>query len=237
MALRQPRSTFLILLALALSACVAPDSAPAAELSVKPGINEPFLAEDLKVETYIQRFEGESREIARSFGAIAAFCGLRPGLAIADVGAGTGLFEPIFDQAVGPEGKVFAVDLSDAFLGHLAARDAAEGWQSVEIVACTDRSVELPARSVDVVFLCDTYHHFEYPQSTLASIRRALKPGGMFVVVDFVRIEGVSSPWLLDHVRAGKEVFRAEIEEAGFQFLDEPKVPGLAENYLLRFRK
>ncbi len=233
----QSRRPVLIPLLLALAACTAAPIAPADESSVKPGINDTFLAPDVKVDTYVQRFEGESREIARAVGAIAAFCGLQPGIAIADVGAGTGLFEPLFDQAVGEFGKVYAVDLSDAFLGHLAARDAAEGWQRVEIVACTERSVELPARSVDVVFLCDTYHHFEYPQNTLASIRSALKPGGMLVIVDFERVEGVSSEWLLEHVRAGKEVFRAEIEEAGFRFLDEPKVPGLEENYLLRFRR
>ena len=223
-------------LLLALGACGAV-GAPAAETSVKPGINESFLAPDLAVDPFIQRFEAESREIARAAGAIAAFCGLAPGAVIADVGAGTGLFEPLFDQAVGPEGKVYAVEISAPFLAHLAARDAAEGWRNVELVACTERSVALPARSVDVVFICDTYHHFEYPQSTLASIRRALRPGGLLVVVDFERIEGVSSAWLLDHVRAGKDVFRAEIETAGFRFLDEPEVPGLEENYVLRFRR
>lgn len=228
------RSFATLLLAAAVAACAAPE--PAAEqASVKPGINAPFLAEDVDLDSYVQRFEGESREIARAMGEIAAFCGLRPGVAIADVGAGTGLFEPLFDQAVGPHGKVYAVDLAEAFLGHLVARAADEGWRRVEVVACTERSVELPARSVDVVFVCDTYHHFEYPQGTLASIRRALKPGGLLVVVDFERVEGVSSEWLLGHVRAGKEVFRAEIEEAGFTFLDEPEVRGLEENYLLRF--
>lgn len=237
MVVQLPRNSVLIPLLLALAACASVESAPVEETSVKPGINESFLSADLKVDTYVERFEGESREIARSMGAIAAFCGLQPGVTIADVGAGTGLFEPIFEQAVGPFGKVYAVDLSEAFLGHLAARDAAEGWQRVEIVACTERSVELSARSVDVLFLCDTYHHFEYPQSTLASIRKALKPGGLLVIVDFERIEGVSSEWLLGHVRAGKEVFRAEIEAAGFRFLDEPEVPGLEENYLLRFRR
>lgn len=236
MALLPSRPAVLIPLLFALGACTAPAPAPA-EASVKPGINESFLAPDLKVDSFIQRFEGESREIARSMGAIAACCGLSPGVALADVGAGTGLFEPLFDQAVGPYGKVYAVDLSEAFLGHLVARAAEEGWRNVEVIACTERSVELPRRSVDVVFVCDTYHHFEYPESTLASIRAALKPGGLLVVVDFERIEGVSSEWILGHVRAGKEEFRAEIEAAGFRFLDEPEVPGLAENYLLRFRR
>jgi predicted methyltransferase len=86
-------------------------------------------------------------------------------------------------------------------------------------------------------FVCDAYHHFvEYP-AMLASIRQALVPGGTLVVVDFDRVPGTSREWLLTHVRAGKDEVRGEIEEAGFEFLDEVDVEGFAENYLLRFRR
>lgn len=223
-------------LLLAFAACTAP-APPIEAASVKPGINDTFLSADLDVASYVERFEGESREIARAAGAIAACCGVGPGTQVADIGAGTGLFEPIFSAAAGPQGRVFAADLSDKFLAHLARRAAAEGWTNVQVVRCSEKSSELAKKSVDVVFICDTYHHFEYPQATLASIRSALRPGGMLVVVDFNRIEDVSTAWLLGHVRAGKEVFRAEIEAAGFRFVDEPAVPGLKENYLLRFRR
>jgi hypothetical protein len=57
------------------------------------------------------------------------------------------------------------------------------------------------------------------------------------VVVDFERIEGKSRDWLLEHVRAGKETFRKEIEAAGFEFVEEPTIEGLEENYFLKFRK
>lgn len=226
----------LLPLLLSLPACASPVPPPETE-SVKPGINEAFLSTDLKVNTYVERFEGESREIARAAGALAAVCGVGPGMEVADVGAGTGLFEPIFSAAAGPSGRVYAVDLSDGFIAHLGQRRASEGWSNVEVVRCTEKSVELPKKSVDVVFICDTYHHFEYPQATLASIRSALRPGGLLVVVDFKREEGTTSEWLLGHVRAGKEVFRAEIEAAGFDFVDEPAVAGLEENYVLRFRR
>ena len=68
-------------------------------------------------------------------------------------------------------------------------------------------------------------------------VRRALRPGGTLAIVDFKRIEGESSKWTLDHVRAGKEVFRREIEAAGFHFMEEAKVEGLKDNYMLRFRR
>jgi predicted methyltransferase len=64
-----------------------------------------------------------------------------------------------------------------------------------------------------------------------------LRPGGTLVVVDFERIPGTSRQWVLDHVRADKQTVRAEIESAGFRFVDEPRVAGLSENYLMRFEK
>ena len=90
---------------------------------------------------------------------------------------------------------------------------------------------------MDLVFICDTYHHFEYPRNTMSSIQRALRPGGQLLVVDFDRIPGVTADWLLEHVRAGKEVFRAEIEAAGFEFTGEHDLESLEDNYILRFSK
>jgi len=64
-----------------------------------------------------------------------------------------------------------------------------------------------------------------------------MRPGARLVVVDFERIPGVTREWLLDHVRADKQTFLEEIVAAGFEFLDEPDVEGLEENYVLRFRR
>ena len=88
-----------------------------------------------------------------------------------------------------------------------------------------------------MAFLSDTYHHFEYPKGTMDSLVRALKKGGTLVVIDFERIEGKSREWLMGHVRAGKEVFRKEIEGAGLTLIEEIKIEGFKENYFLRFRK
>ena len=105
----------------------------------------------------------------------------------------------------------------------------------METVLAAPDSVNLRPGSIDVAFIADTYHHFEFPQKTMASIHRALRPGGRVVVIDFHRIEGVSSEWVLNHVRAGQEVFRGEIESAGFRLVEEPKF--LKENYYMIFEK
>ncbi len=211
--------------------------APENEESVKPGVNDSFLAEDLDVQEFIDRFEGESREIAVERDALLETIAIEPGMDVADVGAGTGLFLDLLAKAVGDDGRVYAIDISPGFLEHLDRRVEAEGYPQVETVLCSDRSVELPPRSVDRVFICDVYHHFEYPRSTMASIVNAMRPGAELVLVDFERIPGVTREWLLEHVRAGKETFRAEIEESGLQFVEEIDVDGLAENYVLRFRR
>jgi predicted methyltransferase len=228
----------LVVLSGAVAGCkTAPDSGPSAtaETSVQPGINAEYLKPDLDTTQWVERFEREGREIYDQRAAIVAAARLQPGMVLADIGAGTGLFTPEFSRAVGPSGKVYAVDIVPAFLDRIQQRAAAEGLGNVQTVLCTERSVELPPNSIDLAFICDVYHHFEYPRSSMASLHRALRPGGEVLLVEFKRIPGKSSDWILKHVRAGQEVFTAEIEAAGFKRIEE--LPLLQDNYVVRFRK
>jgi len=220
-------------------ACSSPAQTPSKpkEASVRPGVNERFLAGDLDVERFVEIFEGESREVFVQRDRIVDALNLSSGMTVADIGAGTGLFLPAFDREVGSAGRVYAVDISPKFLEHLRERTQRENLARVAVVEGLEDSVELPAASVDLAFVCDTYHHFEFPQSSLDSLYTAIRPGGFLVIVDFERIPGKSSDWVLEHMRAGKEVFRREIESAGFRFEREITVEGLKENYVLRFRR
>ena len=207
------------------------------ERNVRPGINKGFLSPGLDVKKSLQRFEGESREIFVHRHRIVKHLEITPGMAVADIGAGTGLFLELLARTTGPNGKVYAVDIAPRFVDFLERRSRAKGLRHVQVVLCKRDSVELPEASIDLAFICDTYHHFEFPRSTMASIRRALRPGGRLVVVDFERLPNRSRTWILNHVRAGKDVVTAEIEAAGFRLEDEILVKGLRENYLLRFRR
>jgi predicted methyltransferase len=209
-------------------------TAAAQEKSVKPGINDPFRDPDVK--QFVKTFEGESREIFTARKEIVKACKLKEGAAVADVGAGTGLFTRLFAAEVGPKGKVYAVDIAAKFLDHVEKTCKEAKITNVETVKCTDRSCELKEGSIDVAFVCDTYHHFEFPQRTLASIHKALKPKGQLIVIDFRRIPDKSRQWILDHVRAGQDVVEKEIVEAGFRKFEEEKLD-LKENYFLRFEK
>jgi ubiquinone/menaquinone biosynthesis C-methylase UbiE len=208
-------------------------SALAQEKSVRPGINKPF--ENPSVKEYIGKFEVESREIFARRKEIVEGCKLQPGMVVADIGAGTGLFTRLFAAAVGPEGKVYAVDIAPKFIEHIEKTCKEAGLKNVRGFVCTPTSTELPDNSIDLAFICDTYHHFEFPYKTLASIHCALRPGGRLVLIDFHRIEGRSQPWVLGHVRAGQEVFVKEIVTSGFRTTGEGKI--LQDNYFVRFEK
>lgn len=203
------------------------------EKSVRPGINKPFENPDVK--EFIGKFEVESREIFTQRKEIVAACKLKPGKVVADIGAGTGLFTRLFAKEVGPQGKVYAVDIARKFIEHIEKTCKDEGLQNVVGVVCTADSVKLPGKSIDLAFVCDTYHHFEFPFKTLASIHESLRPGGQLIVIDFHRIKGKSSDWVMGHVRAGQEVVTKEITSSGFKVVGEEKL--LKENYFLRFEK
>ncbi|MEX1023944.1 MAG: methyltransferase domain-containing protein [Planctomycetota bacterium] len=221
---------FATILLLLLGACQGP------ELSVRPGINDPFLGAEVDVDDFAMKWEGESREVYVNRAAIVDAMNLEPGSTVADVGAGTGAFLEELARAVGPSGRVLALDIAPEFVARLAERAEREDLPQVEARLCSERSLDLPRNSIDVAFACDVYHHFEYPRSSVGSIARALRPGGEFILVDFERIPGVSRPWILDHVRAGKEQVFGELESFGFTLVEEIELPGLVENWMARFR-
>ena len=219
---------------LILASPFASFSAYAQEKSVKPGINDSFLKPN--PDEFVERFEIESREVFAQREEILKACKIEKGITVADIGAGTGLFTRMFAKEVGPEGKVIAVDIAKNFLEHITITSRSLGLKNIEPLLCTPDSTMLPPASVDVAYICDTYHHFEFPQKTLESLRRALKPEGRVILIDFKRIKGESSDWTMNHVRAGQEVFEAEIVAAGFRKIREHK-DLLKENYFVEFAK
>jgi ubiquinone/menaquinone biosynthesis C-methylase UbiE len=220
--------------ALAAALFVLLPDATAQEKSVRPGINDSFRDPDPK--QFTERFEIESREVFAKRREIVAAIKLKPTDVVADVGAGTGLFTRLIASSLGPDGRVIAVDIAQKFLDHIEVSCREQNIRNVETLLCQDDSTKLPENSVDAAYICDTYHHFEFPQKTLASLHKAIKPGGRLILIDFRRIEGESTAWTMEHVRAGQEVFEKEVMAAGFRKVDE--VRGLLkENYFVIFER
>jgi len=205
----------------------------AAEQGARPGINKPYVV-DPDVVRWNRSFENERREVYVKRDAIVAAAGVKPGMTIADIGAGTGLFTMLFADAVKPNGNVVAVDISPAFVEYIQSTAKKRRVKNVTAIVANGTEVGLPDASVDLAYLSDVYHHFEHPAETLASIRKALKPGGRMVVIDYERIPGVTPKARVDHVRIDKKQAISEIEAAGFKLLEEKKKL-LRENYYLVF--
>jgi ubiquinone/menaquinone biosynthesis C-methylase UbiE len=222
------RFTAAIFVCACLNAVVA-----AQESSVKPGINDSY--DKTTVENKVKQFERANRDVVQKQNDILDICLLKPGMDVADVGAGTGLFTRLFAAKVKPQGKVYAVDITRKFIEHIERTCKEQNIKNVEGVVCPPNSINLKPNSVDLVFTCNTYHHFEYPQKTLASVHAALRKGGRLIVIDFSKKEGVGPKWVMGHVRAGKKTVTEEITKAGFKLIDE--VPLMKAQYVLRFEK
>jgi predicted methyltransferase len=146
---------------------------------------------------------------------------IRPGAIVADVGSGTGYFTWRLAEQVGPKGKVFAVDVQQSMLDLTKAAVAEHKLSNVEYVLATDSSPRLPERSVDLVFVAYAYHEFGDPDAVMAAIKRALKPGGRVVILEYAKESNIAPASPL-HKMSFEEI-RREIEPMGFvidQLLD-----------------
>jgi predicted methyltransferase len=201
--------------------------------AVDPTINERFKNPD--VEAVAESLERDSRPVYKYRLAIVAALGLKPGDDVADVGAGSGFFSRLMAQEVAPDGLVYAVDIAQATIDHIEQAAKEEGLTNIKAILGGERTTHLPPDSVDLVFICDTYHHFEYPEDMMTSIAAALRPDGRLVVVDYERIRGVTPDSRYQHLRAGKGTVTDEIQDAGFDL--EKDLPLVPETYYLMFKK
>jgi len=222
----KPVAFLLVLLSL-------PFLASAQERSVAPGVNRAYQNPDYT--RWQTAFESEGREIFEQRHAIVEALAIKPGMVVADVGAGSGVMTLLFAEKVGAGGTAIAQDIAPEFLRGIEARARKNGFSQVRTLLGGEQDARLPKNSIDLVFTSDTYHHFEYPQAMLASLHAALKPGGRLIIIDYEKIPGRSSPWVLGHVRADRETVIAEIIAAGFVLARTHDF--LHENYFLEFRK
>lgn len=221
----------LLIISICLSGALALDIAYAREPETRPDLNRRFI--DPVFNDWVARFERPGREVYNRRHEIVAATGVEAGMTVADIGAGTGLFTRLFSDKVGESGKVYAIDISEVFVDNILRISGEMNQKNVIGVVNSVADVSLPPQSIDLAFIAATYHHFEKPLAMMESIRRALKPDGSLVVIDFRKIPGLSSPWVMGHVRANKAVFVREIESTGFRLVEDDDF--LRINYFLRF--
>lgn len=220
-----------LLLALLFPA-IAPAASPPEE-NVSPGINSHYQNPNFKRWQAI--FERDGREVWDRKSQVLDALALKPGMHVADIGAGTGFYSRMFARAVGDEGRVFSVDIARGFIEPGLEEARRLGFNNIVGVVNHQKSVELAPNSIDLAFISDTYHHFEYPRTLMKSLFEAIKPGGEVIIIDFIRRQGFSSPWIMSHVRADKRQVITEVESVGFQLTGEEDF--MQAHYFLRMSK
>ncbi len=148
---------------------------------------------------------------------------LSPGMTVADIGAGTGYFNPHLARAVGPEGKVIAVDIEATLIAHMAERAKADHTPQVEARQGKADDPALKANEVDRVLLVDTYHHIGERRAYFTRLTEAMTAGGRLVVVDFKPGEIPVGPPEKHRIPEAKVI--EELKVAGWTQVERHELP------------
>lgn len=173
--------------------------------------------EDL--DAYIARMEGEDRAAWQRPDDVVAMLQLRPGDTVADVGAGPGYFTVRLARAVGPLGRVFAVEVVPEMVGALRQRLDRARLGNVTVVTARDDDPLLPPASCDAVLVVNTFHHFPDGAAYLRRLAASLRPGGRILDVDFQRRELPVGPPVESKI--ARDDFLAIADRAGLKVAGE----------------
>ena len=177
--------------------------------------------------------EREEREREERTDLLLPALAIEPGMTVADIGAGTGYISRRLAAQVGTGGVVYAVDVQPEMVGMLRTMVSSSKLLQIRPLLGAADDVRLPAASVDVALMVDVYHELAYPREVLASIVRALKPGGRVVFVEY-RAEDPRVPIKAVHKMSEAQV-RREASASGLSWVRT--AGGLPWQHVVIFRK
>ncbi len=169
--------------------------------------------------------------------------GIGPGSHVADAGCGRGYFTSRLAERVGPQGKVYAEDISDDVLKDVADYASEKKLAQIVTVQGTEDDPSLPANSLDAILIVNAFHEMKHFQAMLAGFSKALKPGGLLAIVDHQDKPGKPRSDYENEHRISLELVREECTQNGFEFVredpgfDRPSGDGGGHFFFLIFRK
>ena len=187
----------------------------------------------------------EREQAAREVPVLADVLALKPGMTVADVGAGGGAVSVVLAKWLGPDGRVYATDIREAQLAEIRGAVSEAGLSNVIVLEGAEASTNLPGACCDAIFLRDVYHHLTRPQEFDASLVASLKPGGRLAVMDFPPDPGSKVPDGVPADRGGHGIpasmVEIEMTKAGLKHVKTlPRWPPDATQgalYLVLFEK
>ena len=177
--------------------------------------------------------EREEREREERGDLLLRELGLKPGMAVADIGAGTGYYARRMAPLVGSSGTVYAVDVQPEMIQMLGDLATKAKLSNIKPVLCTVDNVKLPEASIDLAIMVDVYHELEFPYEVMESLVRALKPGGRVVYVEY-RAEDPKVPIKALHKMSEAQVRK---EAAAHALVYERTAHTLPWQHVVIFRK
>jgi predicted methyltransferase len=177
--------------------------------------------------------ERSEREIEEMPGTALDKMGLKPGMIVADVGAGVGYFTVRLAKRVEPNGKVLAVDVQPEMLTKLRQHAAEMKLTNILPILGSESDPRLPANCCDLILMVDVYHELSQPQTMLQKIRAALKNDGRLVLLEY-RKEDPHIPIRSEHKMTVAEA-KAEVEAEGFKL--DSVLKDLPRQHILIFSK
>lgn len=184
-------------------------------------------------EEWIKTLDGPARAASLKIDEVVAAMRLQSGQIVADIGAGPGLFEPALAKAVGPRGRVYAVEIDAGFFPEIRKRAATAQVANVETVLGKFTDPALPAKNVDAAFFNDVIHHVEKRGDYLKALARYLSPGGRIVVVDYEPGKGPHNGQ--PELEVSREQLAAWMRAAGLHQVDDVKM--FPDKYFLVFAR
>jgi predicted methyltransferase len=166
----------------------------------------------------------ERAQAAREAPRLARTLALKPGMSVADIGAGGGAMSVAMAKWLGPEGRVYATDIGADQLAEIKAAVAQETLSNVVVIEGAEASANLPRECCNAIFLRDVYHHLTRPHEFDASLLAALKPAGRLAIMDFPPDPGSKIPAGVPADRGGHgvpaSIIVTEATRAGYRHLE-----------------
>ena len=174
-----------------------------------------------KADEWVTTLEGPQRIATQKVDQVLSKLGLKPGMVIADIGAGSGLFSRPLAKAVAPSGKVYAVDIQQDLLDYINKRDKEENIRNIQTVLGEFNDPKLPSRDVDLAFINDVLHHIENRAAYLKALGGYIKRDGRIAIIEMNKDDPNTPHKNQPELLVSREQILQWMSDAGFKLVQE----------------
>jgi cyclopropane fatty-acyl-phospholipid synthase-like methyltransferase len=174
-----------------------------------------------KADDWVKTLEGPDRIAGQKMDEVLSRLSLKPGMVVADIGAGSGLFSRPLAKAVAPGGKVYSVDIQQDLLDYINKRAKEENIRNIQTVLGGYNDPKLPARDVDLAFINDVLHHIENRAAYLKALGTYIKPTGRIAIIEMNKDDPNTPHKSQPELLVSREQIAQWMSDAGFKPVQE----------------